>query len=458
MQIKAEHIVPCIQPYYKTPLLVHEGHMQWLFDHTGRRFLDMFSGIVTISVGHCHPKVNAAAMEQMKSLWHTTNIYMHPKMYEYAEKLTDKLPGDLKVVYIVNSGSEANDLAMLLSRVYTKNFDIISFRNAYHGASPYSMGVTALSKWKYHVPSNMGVHHAMNPDVYKGIWGGSKCRDSPVQADRTCSCAGECSASRHYYKQLQEVFKYSLPRGHVAALIAESIQGIGGVVQFPKGFLKMAYELVRTNGGLCVADEVQTGFGRTGDHFWGFEMHGVVPDIVTMAKGIGNGFPLAAVVTTPKIAAALGTALHFNTFGGNPVACAVGLATLQAIEEEKLQANSKKVGTHLLMELEKLREEFPCVGDVRGKGLMIGVELVADKESKEPLAAKQFADVWEDCKDMGVLIGRGGTHGNVSIPISNTLLTNRASICPEMLPVRYSGCLFQHQAQESILVCFLHTD
>uniref|UniRef100_A0A224XBX3 Alanine--glyoxylate aminotransferase 2, mitochondrial n=1 Tax=Panstrongylus lignarius TaxID=156445 RepID=A0A224XBX3_9HEMI len=414
LKIKEDHIVPCIKQYYKEPLLIHEGHMQWLFDHTGKRYLDMFGGIVTVSVGHCHPKVTNAMKEQLEKLWHVTNIYLHPNLYEYAEKLTSKLPRDLKVVYFVNSGSEANDLAMMLSRAYTGHFDIISFRNSYHGLSPYTMGLTAMSFAKHDIPSAFGIHHAMNPDIYKGLWGGSDCRDSPVQTDRKCDCTdGQCQAAERYYEQLEEVFRYSLPRGKVAALFAESIQGVGGTVQFPKGFLKKAYELVRSNGGLCVADEVQTGFGRTGDHFWGFESHEVVPDIVTMAKGIGNGFPLAAVITTTKIAQTLDLAFHFNTFGGNPVACTVGMMTLQVIEEEELQKNCKVVGTHLLTQLAQLRDEFEFVGDVRGKGLMIGIELVKKKATKEPMAAKPVADIWEACKDMGLLIGRGGINGNV---------------------------------------------
>ncbi|KAG8225174.1 hypothetical protein J437_LFUL006699 [Ladona fulva] len=414
-KIKKENLVPCILSYYKKPLLIHEGKMQWLFDHTGRRYLDMFGGIVTVSVGHCHPKVNEAAIQQMGQLWHTTNIYMHPKIHEYAEKLASKMPGDLKVFYFVNSGSEANDLALFMARAHSKNFDIISLRNGYHGMSPYVMGITALSTWKFNVPIGGGIQHTMNPDVYRGPWGGSKCRDSPIQTTRQCDCpAGACEASEKYYEQLQDVFRYSVPSGHVAGFIAESIQGVGGTVQFPKGYLKKAYEIVKSNGGVCIADEVQTGFGRTGEHFWGFEMHGVVPDIVTLAKGIGNGYPMAAVVTTPTIAQSLGSALHFNTFGGNPVASAVGKAVLEVIEEEKLQKNSEVVGTHLLLRLAQLRNEFAeIVGDVRGKGLMIGLELVADAQTRTPMSSTNFMDIWEDCKDMGLLVGRGGLNGNV---------------------------------------------
>uniref|UniRef100_A0A1B6GM39 Alanine--glyoxylate aminotransferase 2, mitochondrial n=1 Tax=Cuerna arida TaxID=1464854 RepID=A0A1B6GM39_9HEMI len=413
-KIKQQHVIQCIRQYYKKPLLLHEGHGQWLFDQKGNRYLDMFGGIVTVSVGHSHPKVNEALRKQMEKLWHTTNIYMHPKVYEYAEKLVEKFPGKLKVVYLVNSGSEANELAMLLARIHTKNYDIISFRNAYHGMSPYVMGITAHSTWRFEIPVMQGIHHAMNPDVYRGWWGGRYCRDSPVQTDRACQCTPDhCQAGDNYYEEMEQVFRYSLPRGKVAGFFAESIQGVGGVVQFPKGFLKKAYELVRSNGGVCIADEVQTGFGRLGSHYWGFEAHGVMPDIVTVAKGMGNGYPLAAVVTTPRIAEALHQALHFNTYGGNPLGCAVGISVLEVIEEEGLQENCARVGTRLLKELALLREQFPCVGDVRGKGLMVGVELVSNKETKTAMSSKHFAEIWEDCKDMGLLIGRGGLMANV---------------------------------------------
>ncbi|XP_033157221.1 alanine--glyoxylate aminotransferase 2, mitochondrial isoform X1 [Drosophila mauritiana] len=414
LKTRRNHLTPNLLAHFKKPLVIHAGHMQWLYDHEGRRYLDMFGGIVTVSVGHCHPKVNQALSEQTAKLWHTTNIYMHPKIHEYAERLVAKFPGDLKSVCFVNSGSEANDLAMLMARLHTGNQDILSLRNCYHGMSPYTMGLTAHSTWRFPLPGvNNGLVHVMNPDPYQGIWGGSNCRDSPVQTTRECQCTAGCQAGDAYYNELEETFKYSLPRGKVAAMFAESIQGVGGTVQFPKGYLKRAAALVRANGGLFVADEVQTGFGRTGEHFWGFEGHDYVPDIVTMAKGIGNGFPLAAVVTTPEIAASLGQALHFNTYGGNPMASAVGIAVLDVIEEEQLQRNSLEVGTYFLKGLAELQQRFEIIGDVRGKGLMIGVELVGNREKRTPLATPHVLDIWEKCKDQGVLFGRGGLHGNV---------------------------------------------
>lgn len=413
-EIRKAHLTPAWLTHFKEPLLFHQGHMQWLFDHTGRRYLDLIGGIVTVSVGHCHPKVTAALQRQANLLWHTTGIYMHPRVHEYAEKLAAKMPGDLKVVYFVNSGSEANDLAMLMARLHTGRYEILSFQNAYHGASPTLMGLTALNTWRYNTPTGFGLHQSLNPDVYQGQWGGSNCRDSPIQTCRGCNCsAGQCSAEDKYVDAFHDVIKYCVPKKGLAAFFAESIQGVGGTVQYPRKFLQRAFELVRSKGGVCVSDEVQTGFGRTGEHYWGFQGHGVMPDIVTMAKGIGNGFPLAAVVTTPQIANTLTEALHFNTYGGDPLACAVGSTVLDVLEEDGCQKNSAILGTFMLKELALLRDEFEIVGDVRGKGLMVGMEMVTDKETKKPLDAERMSKIWDGLKDMGVLIGKGGLHGSV---------------------------------------------
>ena len=302
------------------------------------------------------------------------------------------MPGDLKVCYFVNSGSEANDVAMLMARAYTGNYDIIALRNAYHGGNMSAMGLTAHSTWKFNVPHSFGVHHAIAADPYRGQWG----RNDP-------------DAGRKYAADVKSVIDYATP-GQIAAFIAESIQGVGGTVVFPDGYLKHAYEHARAAGGVCIADEVQTGFGRTGQHFWGFQLQGVMPDIVTMAKGIGNGVPLAAVVTTPQIASVLAKRIHFNTFGGNPVVCAQGKAVLEVIEREKLQDNALKVGNHILAGLEKLQAKHNVIGDVRGRGLMIGVELVKDRQTKEPAKA-ECARVLELAREMGLLIGKGGLWG-----------------------------------------------
>ncbi|XP_038131025.1 alanine--glyoxylate aminotransferase 2, mitochondrial [Cyprinodon tularosa] len=399
--------------YYKKPVFIHQGYMQYLWDVDGNRYLDLFAGVATVSVGHCHPKVTLAAEKQLRKLWHTTHIYAYPTLHEYCEKLVSYLPDPLKVVFLTNSGTEANDLAMLIARLYTGNFDIITLRGSYHGGGSMTIGLTSNAAYKYPVPSSLGCTNTMCPDVFRGPWGGSHCRDSPVQTTRECSCPpGQCVANEQYIGQLKETLATSVP-ARIAAFFAEPIQGVGGAVQYPKNYLKEAYKLIRERGGLCIADEVQTGFGRTGSHFWGFQGHDVIPDIVTMAKGIGNGFPMGAVVTTSEIAACFVKGLHFNTFGGSPVACAVASAVLDTIVEDGSQKNSLHVGTYLMKGLAKLRDKYEIVGDVRGKGLQIGVEMVKNKTSKDPLPAEDMAEIFEDVKDMGVLIGKGGVYGQI---------------------------------------------
>ncbi|XP_074546998.1 alanine--glyoxylate aminotransferase 2, mitochondrial-like [Halichoeres trimaculatus] len=413
MDIRRQNCSPVTMKitYYKKPLFIHQGFMQWIWDVDGRRYLDLFAGVATVSVGHCNPKVIAATEKQMKTLWHTTNIYIHPTLHEYCEKLASLLPDPLKVVYLTNSGSEANDLAMLIARLHTGNFDIITFRGSYHGGTQQTMGLTSNSPYKYPIPTSSGCTHTMCPDVFRGPWGGSHCRDSPVQTIRDCSCAeGQCMANDKYIGQLKETFATSVP-SRIAAFFGEPIQGMGGSVQYPKNYFKEAYKLVRERGGLCIADEVQTAFGRTGTHFWGFEGHEVIPDVVTMAKGIGNGFPMGAVVTTPEIAASFNKAYHFNTFGGSPLACAVASSVLDTIKEDNIQQNCLTVGTYLMTEMKKLRDKYEIIGDVRGKGLQIGVEMVTDKVSRDPLPPEDISEIFEDVKDMGVLIGKGGLYG-----------------------------------------------
>jgi len=393
LTLRKQFLNPAIFHYYKKPIMIVEGRAQWLFDEKGRRYLDGIGGIVTVSCGHCHPHVVAAAHLQNETLQHTTTIYLHPTIALYAKELAAKMPGELKVVYFVNSGSEANDLALLMARAYTGSYDMIALRNGYHGGSQSTMGLTAHHTWKFNVPHSFGVQHAILPDLYRGPHG----PDDP-------------EAGRKYAEDVRSLIQYGTS-GRIAGFIAESIQGVGGTIVFPHGYLKHAYGHVRAAGGLCIADEVQPGFGRTGTHYWGFETQGVVPDIVTMAKGIGNGCALAAVVTTPKIAQALTSRIHFNTFGGNPVACAQGRAVLEVIDREGLQANSLRIGNYLKAGFARLAERHALIGDVRGLGLMLGIELVKDRVTKEP-AREECAAVFEVCKDMGLLVGKGGLWGN----------------------------------------------
>lgn len=392
--MRKAHVNPGIFTYYKKPIMIVEGKGQYLFDETGRRYLDGFAGIVTVSVGHCHPHVIAAANRQNELLQHTTTIYLHPNIAEYANALAAKMPGNLKVCYFTNSGSEANDLALLMARAYTGNYDAIALRNCYHGGSQSTMGLTAHHTWKFNVPGGFGVQHALAPDPYRGHFG----YDDP-------------NAGKKYADDVLDLIQNGTS-GRVAGFFAESIQGVGGAVVFPDGYLEKAYAHIRAAGGVCIADEVQAGFGRTGEKFWGFETQGVIPDIVTMAKGIGNGVPLAAVVTTPEIAQVLAERIHFNTFGGNPVCMAQGKAVLEVIENEGLQQNSFVIGNQLIAGFHKLATKHNIIGDVRGKGLMLGIDLVKDRTSKAP-AKEECLHVFEKAKDMGLLIGKGGLFGNV---------------------------------------------
>lgn len=393
LRLKNRYVTPTSVPFYKTPLMIVEGSMQYLFDDKGRRYLDAIGGIATISVGHCHPHVVEKVKEQTQRLQHISSIYLHPNIARYAEMLAARLPGDLSVCYFMNSGSEANDMALLMARLYTGNYDVVALQNAYHGGVASTMQLTANSAWKYNTPHHFGVHHAINPNPYRGPWG----YDDPA-------------AGAKYAAEIKNLIDHATP-GRVAAFIAESIQGVGGAVVYPDGFLRKAYEYVRDAGGVCIADEVQTGFSRTGTHYWGFENHDVIPDIVTMAKGIGNGVPLAAVVTTPAIASILSSRIHFNTFGGNPVSCAAGMAVLEIIDRENLQKNALERGRELMEGYRKLMVRHEIIGDVRGRGLMTGIELVKDRRTKEP-AKEACLRIFERLKDLGLLVGKGGLHSN----------------------------------------------
>jgi alanine-glyoxylate transaminase / (R)-3-amino-2-methylpropionate-pyruvate transaminase len=393
LAMRRHYCHPSLFLYYREPLMLVEGFMQYLFDETGRRYLDMFAGIVTVSCGHSHPRFVERVKTQIELLQHTTTIYLHPNMALLARRVAEQMPPGLDVTYFVNSGSEANDLAVLMARAYTGNNDVVGVRNGYHGGSPSSMAMTSHHTWKFPQQLNLGVHHAINPDPYRSPFGGTP----------------EEIASRSV-DDIRDLIRYSTP-GRIAAFIAEPIQGVGGATHGAPNYLKEAYAAAREHGGLCIADEVQTGFGRTGEHYWGFQNWDVVPDIVTMAKGIGNGWPLAAVTTRREIAEALTQRIHFNTFGGNPVAMAAGLAVLDIIEEDGLQENARVVGARLKAGLRELQTRHRLLGDVRGMGLMLGAELVKDRRTKEPAAEEALA-VWEAMREMGVLVGKGGLFGN----------------------------------------------
>jgi alanine-glyoxylate transaminase / (R)-3-amino-2-methylpropionate-pyruvate transaminase len=396
LAIRQQYLSPGLIRYYKNPLMIVEGHMQYVWDETGKRYLDAFAGIVTVSVGHCHPKIVQAVQKQVGKLQHTTTIYLHPTIGQFAKKLTDHMPAgsNLSSWYFTNSGSEANEMAILAGREFTKNADIVSLRNSYHGGTAATMNLTAHGTWKFKSNSGFTVKNATPGYCYRCPYG----LTYP-------SCDVKCA------RDIKDLIEYETC-GEVAVFIAECIQGVGGVVVPPKEYFKIAYDIVRQHGGLCVADEVQGGFGRTGTKFWAFENWDVTPDMVTMAKGIGNGAPLGAMATRPEISATLTNRVHFNTFGGNPVCMTQGLATLEVIDAEGIQANALRVGTHLKNRLLDLQAKHTIIGDVRGMGLMLGAELVRDRATKEPAKA-QTATVVELARERGLLLGKGGLHGNV---------------------------------------------
>ncbi|GAC1516244.1 MAG: hypothetical protein NVS1B4_10180 [Gemmatimonadaceae bacterium] len=392
--MRRQYTNPAIFHLYREPLLIVEGFMQYLYDETGRRYLDLFAGIVTVSVGHAHPTVVKRVSEQLATLQHSTTIYLHPNFPLLAKRLASKMPRGLDVTYFVNSGSEANDLAVTMARLFTGHHDVIALRNGYHGGSPSAMGLTSHHTWKYPVGGDGHVHHVVNPDPYRSPFVGTP------EEIATRSVA-----------DIRDTIRYSTP-GSVAAFLAEPIQGVGGATCGAANYLKEAYAVIREHGGLCIADEVQTGFGRTGDHFWGFQNFDVTPDFVTMAKGIGNGAPLAAVTTRMEIAKTLAQRIHFNTYGGNPVSMAAGLAVLDVIESDELQENSRVLGARFKAGLQRLQRAHDLIGDVRGMGLMLGVELVRDRGTKLP-AKEETLDLLEAAREMGVLVGKGGLDGNV---------------------------------------------
>jgi len=380
---------------YERPLKIVRGWMQYLYDDTGRAYLDVYNNVPL--VGHSHPRVVRAARDQLRLLNANTR-YLHDNLNRYAERLTQKLPEPLRVCFVVNSGSEANELALRLARTHTGREDVIVLEHAYHG---HTNTLIDISPYKFTGPGGRGrkpwVHVAPLADDYRGLYR-----------------RGDQEAGAKYASHAAAILQHVRGEGRgVAAYLAETLPSVGGQIVFPSGYLKEVYEHMRAAGAVCIADEVQVGFGRLGTHFWGFETQGVVPDIVVLGKPIGNGFPLAAVITTKEIAACFANGMEFfSTFGGNPVACAAGLAVLDVLEGEKLQENALRVGTHLKSKLQELQQRHEVIGDVRGLGLFLGVDLVVDRGTREP-APLQASYVVNRLRECGILTGTDGPHHNV---------------------------------------------
>lgn len=391
---RKKYINPAVFTFYSDPLMIVEGHRQYLFDETGRRYLDLFAGIATVSCGHSHPKVIERITQQARRLQHASTIYLHPGMGQLAERLSEKMPPGLDTVYFTNSGSEANELAINMARLASGSSDVITLRSGYHGGSATTMGLTGIQSWKHAIPQGGRIHHAVSPHPYRSLFSGTP----------------EEIASKSV-ADMENLILTATP-GRVAAFLCEAVQGVNGASHGAFNYLPEAYAVIHKYSGICIADEVQCGFARTGHHYWGFENFGVEPDMVTLAKAFGNGFPLAAVVTRREIAEPLARKLHFNTFAGNPISMAAGLAVLEVIEEEKLQENAQEVGEHFKSRLAELARKHSLIGEVRGLGLMLGIELVRDRTTKEPASA-EAARVAERMREEGILIGKGGLFGNV---------------------------------------------
>lgn len=395
LSVRRQHIGPNLSISYRQPLKIVRGYRQYLYNEEGQPYLDAVNNVP--HVGHSHPYVVKAGQEQMAVL-NTNTRYLHESLVRYAERLTATLPEPLRVCYFVCSGSEANELALRLARTHTGQKDTVVVDVGYHGNTT---SLIEISPYKHDGPGGAGappyVHNTPMPDVYRGAYK----KDDPQAGAKYAQAVAAA------IEQIQADGK------NVAAFICESILSCGGQVVLPEGYLREVYRHVRAAGGVCIADEVQVGLGRAGTHFWAFETQGVVPDIVTIGKPIGNGHPLAAVITTPELAASFNNGMeYFNTFGGNPVSCAIGMAVLDVIEAEGLQAHALKVGRYMLEKLQSLMDRHPIIGDVRGLGLFIGIELVLNRETLEP-AGDHASYISNRMRDHGILVSTDGPFHNV---------------------------------------------
>jgi 4-aminobutyrate aminotransferase-like enzyme len=380
---------------YKKPVKVVRGWKQYLYDEMGHKYLDAYNNVP--HVGHCHPRVVNAAQEQMMVL-NTNTRYLHDFLNRYAEMLVATLPDPLQVCFFVNSGSEANELALRIARAHTGNRDIVVLEGAYHG---FTNTLIDISPYKHEGPGGAGapswVHTVAIADIYRGLY-----------------TSTDPQAGKKYASHVQEIIEQLTKKGvKLAGFIAETCPSVGGQIIFPSGYLDEVYHQVRCAGGVCIADEVQTGYGRIGTHFYAFEAQGVVPDIVVLGKPIGNGHPIGAVITTPEIAGSFDNGMEFfSTFGGNTVSCAIGLSVLKVVLDENLQDHALQVGNYLLNGLQSLKKQYPLIRDVRGSGLFIGIELVRDHHTLEP-AGDEASFICNRMREHHILIGTEGPFHNI---------------------------------------------
>jgi 4-aminobutyrate aminotransferase-like enzyme len=387
-------VFPVTAPYYgDAPIVVDRAKDQYIWDTEGNRYLDFFGGVLTVSVGHANEEVTDRTIEQLKRVQHTSTLYLNEIMIQVAEKVAALTPGRLQKSYFTNSGSEANETAIVAARMYTGNMDVISLRHAYSGRTQLGMSLTAHGAWRLGGVYDPHVRHVRNPYVYRAPLG-----LTPEQVVDLC------------VQDLEETIATLTP-GRIAAFIAEPIQGVGGFIVPPEMYFERIAPIVRAAGGVFISDEVQTGWGRTGEKWFGIEHWGIEPDIMTFAKGMANGSPIGCTVATAEIADAMRGAT-FSTFGGNPVTMATALATIEYMEQHDVKSNAAVQGGRLRERLEELKAEFPFVGDVRGMGLMQGVEIVKPGPEKTPDPDKTLA-LMAAAREQGLLLGKGGLYNNV---------------------------------------------
>jgi 4-aminobutyrate aminotransferase-like enzyme len=396
LKIRKERMLPSVGNWYKKPLRVAKASMQWVWDDEGKKYLDAFGAIVTISAGHNHPRIKA----RMKA-WldedrpqHTTVFYLTEPVAEAALRLTGLAPEGLKKCFFTNSGSEANELAILLARQYTKRYEIIALKHAYHGGTTGTISLVGQHTWKWGGPGLPGISHAAQPNCYRCPYGATPDK-----------CGLECA------NDVEETIK-TTTTGQLAAAIIEPIQGVGGFVVPPKEYFPRVHEIVKKYGGLYISDEVQAGVGRTGNHWFGVLHNGIVPDMITMAKGLGNGATVGGLLTRDEIAESQRGKTHFNTYAGNPWATMQVAETLAIIEQDGLMQKATGLGEIIMGGLKELQKDSKIIGDVRGRGLLIGVELVKDRKTKA-YGTEETLEVMEQARDRGLLIGKGGLYGNV---------------------------------------------
>ncbi|MEQ9412229.1 MAG: aminotransferase class III-fold pyridoxal phosphate-dependent enzyme, partial [Cyclobacteriaceae bacterium] len=393
LTFRKQHLGKNLSLSYHKPLMVQRGYRQYLYEANGRKYLDTVNNVA--HVGHEHPRVVKSGQQQMAVL-NTNTRYLHKNIVQFTKKLLSTMPDSLSVVYVVNSGSEANELALRIAKNYTQQKDIVVVEVGYHGNTNACVDI---SSYKFDKKGGKGapehVHVVPIPDTYRGLY-----RDKAE--------AGKKYASHVKYA----IDKVKSNGKGIAGFICESVLSCGGQIVLPDGYLKEAYTYVREAGGVCIADEVQTGCGRAGDYFWAFESQGVVPDIVTIGKPIGNGHPFGVVVTTIQLADAFANGMeYFNTFGGNPVSSAIGLEVLNVIEDEGLQQNAKEIGNYLKEGLAQLKSNYPIIGDIRGLGLFLGIELVKDNQLTP--ATEQATYLANRMRELGILMSTDGPYENV---------------------------------------------